>query len=186
MPLVTLIIATIVGCSGLLTKPLQDVMGWLVCGGESAEEKRLLQGVASVRRSLQNISMADQFAAWAKRQREINALTLSYQQKAGERQARDQRLRTICSLAVNIVIALLSLWYVWSCSGSSVVSFPPQLLSPLTSLLAVPGCAAGEVSVVVWLACIRSVSGRLAASFSKGKPSSGGGSSLRGLWSLIS
>uniref|UniRef100_A0A6A7FZ31 Guided entry of tail-anchored proteins factor 1 n=1 Tax=Hirondellea gigas TaxID=1518452 RepID=A0A6A7FZ31_9CRUS len=183
MALAALIVATLVACSGCITSPLKQFLSWLMCAGVGVEEKRLLQEVSSLRRRLQNISMADQFAAWAKLQRQINAITQTYQNKASERQRSDERIQGLCSTAVTFLVSAASVWYVWCSYGSAAIELPPPLLSPLASLLAVPGCQPGEVSVVVWLACVRSVMGRLTTRF--GSKKTGAPASLQALWPLL-
>lgn len=65
---------------------------------------------------------------------------------ASERTSRDQRLRTLSGMAVQFVVSVLCLMYVWYSRGSAVASFPPHLLTPLSSILALPGCLPGQVS----------------------------------------
>ncbi|KAF2356155.1 WRB/Get1 family [Trinorchestia longiramus] len=160
-----LIISTIVSCSHYISSPVKQILARLACSGETAEEKLLLSEVSSLRRSLQGVSMADQFAAWAKLQRQINALTQKYQAKASERYKQEQFLRRVCGVVVDAVIWMLTLWYVWCSRGSAVAALPQHLLTPLGSVLAVPSCQPGEISVVVWMACVRSVVSHLRSNF---------------------
>lgn len=50
-------------------------------GKESPVERQLRQDIVKLKQQLQNISMVDQFASYAKVQRKINALNQQYKDK---------------------------------------------------------------------------------------------------------
>lgn len=50
-------------------------------GGEGSAERQMRQEVGKLKQQLQNISMIDQFATYARVQRKINALNQQYKEK---------------------------------------------------------------------------------------------------------
>ncbi|XP_018014079.1 guided entry of tail-anchored proteins factor 1 [Hyalella azteca] len=162
----TLVVASLVSCASYIASPVKNILGRFVCGGEKAEEKRLLSEISSLKRSLQSISMTDQFPDWAKLQRQINAVTQKYQAIASQRYKQEQMIRRVCSVLVDVVVLLFTLWYVWYSRGSAVAALPAHLLTPLENVLAMPACEPGQISVMVWMACVRSLVSRVAVCFS--------------------
>jgi len=55
-------------------------------------------------------------------------------------------MKLVSAVAVQAIMAIFSLWYVYSSYGVAVVEFHPTLLMPLGYLLSLPGCSPGEVS----------------------------------------
>lgn len=64
-------------------------------GGEGPAERQMRQEVVRLKQQLQNISMVDQFAMYARIQRKINSLNQQYKAKG-----------TYCDSTVNHVIVL--------------------------------------------------------------------------------
>ncbi|KAK8398251.1 hypothetical protein O3P69_003866 [Scylla paramamosain] len=107
--------------------------------------------------------MVDQFANYARIQRKINSLNQQYKTKVSERSIGQQRVQLTVGGIIKTVVGLSCLWLVWENRSEPVVSLPDTLVWPLGPLLSFPSCQYGEISVVVWLAVVRTVCGRISS-----------------------
>ncbi|XP_063866801.1 guided entry of tail-anchored proteins factor 1-like [Scylla paramamosain] len=156
------IITTVLGCAGVVLPTLLHHFIRAI-GGEGPEERQIRQEVLRLKQQLQNISMVDQFANYARIQRKINSLNQQYKTKVSERSIGQQRVQLTVGGIIKTVVGLSCLWLVWENRSEPVVSLPDTLVWPLGPLLSFPSCQYGEISVVVWLAVVRTVCGRISS-----------------------
>ncbi|XP_045133000.1 guided entry of tail-anchored proteins factor 1-like isoform X2 [Portunus trituberculatus] len=154
------IITTVLGCAGVVLPALLYHFIRAI-GGEGPEERQIRQEVLRLKQQLQNISMVDQFANYARIQRKINSLNQQYKAKVSERSIGQQRVQLTVNGIIKTVVGLSCLWLVWENRSEPVVSLPDTLVWPLGPVLSFPSCQYGQISVVVWLAVVRTVCGRI-------------------------
>jgi len=151
-----LLLATLVGLASVISAVIKKLVAKLSLVRPSLAEQRTCQELYSLRRSLQSVSMADQFAQWAKLQRKINAATQIYQGEVSARGSRSALVSSVAYLVVDTATLLLSGWFLWCLRSVPVATMPTHLTQPIAALLAMPGCAMGEVSGLVWILLVRS------------------------------
>ncbi|XP_071551149.1 guided entry of tail-anchored proteins factor 1-like [Panulirus ornatus] len=157
------VITTSVGSAGAILPTLVQFVLRSI-GGEGSAERQMRHDVSKLKQQLQNISMIDQFATYARVQRKINALNQQYKEKVMERSIGEQRVRLVLGGLVRAVVGLLCIWLVWEHRGDPVISLPADLVWPLGPLLSFPGCQLGQISVIVWLGVVRTVCSRITCS----------------------
>ncbi|XP_063586581.1 guided entry of tail-anchored proteins factor 1-like [Penaeus indicus] len=150
------LITSILGSAGSLLPFLMQLILQTV-GKESQAERLLRQEILKLKQQLQTISMVDQFASYAKVQRKINALSQQYKDKAMERSVGEQRVRMVLGGTLRTIVGLLCVWLIWEHRSDPVVSLPTNLVWPFGPILALPSCEVGQISVMIWLAVVRTV-----------------------------
>lgn len=157
------LLTTGLGCAGVVLPTLVQHMLRAI-GGEGSAERQMRQEVANLKQQLQNISMVDQFAIYARVQRKINALSQQYKEKVLERSVGEQRVRLVLAGLLRTVVGILCVWLIWEYQGDPVLSLSPDLVWPLGPLLSFPGCQLGQISVMVWLGVVRMVCSKMTSS----------------------
>ncbi|XP_045601972.1 guided entry of tail-anchored proteins factor 1 [Procambarus clarkii] len=161
--MILFVMTTALGCAGVVLPSLVHYVLRAI-GGEGAAERQIRHEVGKLKQQLQNISMVDQFATYARVQRKINSLNQLYKGKVMERSMGEQRVRLVLGGMLRAVVGFLCVWLVWEHQGDPVFSLSPDLVWPLGALLSFPGCQLGQISVMMWLGVVRTACSRMASS----------------------
>eukprot|EP00088_Acartia_fossae_P013784 TRINITY_DN1729_c0_g1_i12.p1 TRINITY_DN1729_c0_g1~~TRINITY_DN1729_c0_g1_i12.p1 ORF type:complete len:179 (+),score=15.41 TRINITY_DN1729_c0_g1_i12:77-613(+) len=120
-------------------------------------EISIIKEIRDLKQELSQISMMDEFAAYAKTERKINKLTEKLELYKVARKTSSDKASFAIKITLNSLLGMVSLMSVWSFWEEPVITLPTQWVWPLGWFLSSPGVKiAGGISLPIWMMLCRS------------------------------
>ena len=114
-------------------------------------ELNLRAEIRDQRKELANISMQDQFAAYAKMERKINKLTEKLSACTSARSVQYSKASWAFTITFHSILGLTVMATMWSQASTPVLSLPPQWTFPFSWFLSLPSGVPGGVGLPLWM-----------------------------------
>ncbi|XP_014239924.1 tail-anchored protein insertion receptor WRB [Cimex lectularius] len=121
----------------------------------------------AVKSELESINMKEEFARYARKQREYNKLLQSCQEEAQAKRERDSNIRQAINYITQAIMTMVCLMLFWMNRAQPVIELPEQWMMPFTSLLSWPTQIPGAISFPIWFLICSSTWKLLAKTLSK-------------------
>ncbi|XP_064628898.1 guided entry of tail-anchored proteins factor 1-like [Lineus longissimus] len=118
---------------------------------EEDVEKKLRLEIVEQRQKLKTIHMVDEFAKYARVERQIIKLTEQKKKFDSKRGDLVQKLKIGVTAGFHIVKVVLTLLLMWFYRHTPIIILPESWMAPLGSFISLPSGVSGGIGVVFWL-----------------------------------
>lgn len=118
---------------------------------DAEQEQQMRADIQSMRQELSSISMMDEFARYARLERQINKMTDKLKTHVKGRTAQLAKIKWVVSIVFYVLQAALMISLIWKYYSEPVTVLPSKWIAPLERLVAFPTGIAGGVGITCWL-----------------------------------
>lgn len=127
----------------------------------SDDEKKMRAEITDLKEKQAVLSVTDDFAKYAKLQRQVDKLLNQVRAKGLERKSYTTYLGMIFSVFTYVVHAMIVLSLMIAMRSEPLLTFPQSYFSPLSAIVGFPSGVSGAVGLGFWFAICNSVISRL-------------------------
>ncbi|KAK7868351.1 hypothetical protein R5R35_013645 [Gryllus longicercus] len=139
---------------------LPALFGWILpkIYKETSGEQSLRRQEYEMKRTLDGLSMIDEFAKYAKLQRQLNKVQEQLTEARSIRMSHYLKVKLTLKYVVQVIYALILLIIIWNYKYTPAIILPSEWTVPFGSIASWPTEIAGGISISVWLFLLESSS----------------------------
>ncbi|XP_018408194.1 PREDICTED: tail-anchored protein insertion receptor WRB [Nanorana parkeri] len=118
---------------------------------DAEQESQMRSDIQSMRQELSSINMMDEFARYARLERQINKMTDKLKTHVKTRTGQLAKVKWVVSIVFYVLQAALMICLIWKYYSEPVILLPSKWIAPLERLVAFPTGIAGGVGITCWL-----------------------------------
>ncbi|XP_040194930.1 guided entry of tail-anchored proteins factor 1-like [Rana temporaria] len=119
---------------------------------KDAEQESLMRSdIQIMRQELVSISMMDEFARYARLERQINKMTDKLKTHVKARTGQLATIKWVISIVFYVLQAAVMICLIWKYYAEPVTVLPSKWIAPLERMVAFPTGIAGGVGITCWL-----------------------------------
>jgi len=127
----------------------------------SEEERKMRSEITDLKEKQSGLNVTDDFAKYAKIQRQVDKLLNQVRAKGMERKSYSTYLGMGISVVTYVVHGMAVITLMLSMRSEPILLFPPSYFSPLSSIVGFPTGISGAVGLAFWFAICNSVISRI-------------------------
>lgn len=128
---------------------------------KSQLEMDMEREIMEIKSKLDQISMVDEFAKYAKLQRKLNALRERLKVESNESRELFNSMKYVTSFAVDLFWSAICFYIIWTNMNTPLMHLNPAWLTPLNSFIGWPSAVGGDLGILSWYIVVKNVTKKL-------------------------